>query len=387
MKKTKADYWAPRIHAEWRKSVEGIIGVGRQLIAAKESCEHGEFLRLFKGSDDAIGEPLPFTVNTAERIMAVARHPVLSNSAHVQTLPQSWGTLYELTKVPDADLAEGIATGKITPEITRSQAAALRADPIDYGRSGWSHAVAESAIGVVRIPRWIAALERWADPDSCRLALGAVLIESDGFNATVVSTDGRRMAVVTVPQSDSTDLRLPTVSPLLVPADQLVKAIKSVPPRFKPGTRLAEANGDGSEHFVTVESHGDGTATVAAADGSGTPVTITLCCNGRFPDWRAAVDAQAADDRTTRTLHCNPEMLADVAFLARAAKSHSVTVRFNGSPALVGQFETIDGCKGMALVMGQATAATNEWIHAERQRIETLRHYAPQKRKATAAAS
>jgi hypothetical protein len=30
--------------------------------------------------------------------MAVAEHPVLSNSAHVQNLPPSWGTLYELTK-------------------------------------------------------------------------------------------------------------------------------------------------------------------------------------------------------------------------------------------------------------------------------------------------
>lgn len=131
MKKTTADYWAPRINAEWRKSVEGILNVGRQLIAAKEACEHGEFLRLFKGGDDVVGEPLPFTVNTAERIMAVARHPVLSKSAHVQSLPQSWGTLYELTKVPEVDLAEAIATGKITPEITRGQAAELRADPIE----------------------------------------------------------------------------------------------------------------------------------------------------------------------------------------------------------------------------------------------------------------
>jgi len=130
MKKTRAEYWAPRIAAEWRKSVEGIIGVGRLLIAAKEACEHGEFLRLFKG-DDTVPEPLPFTANTAERLMAVARHPVLSKSAHVQTLPQSWGTLYELTKVPETDLAEAIAVGKITPEMTRSEAVAMHADPVE----------------------------------------------------------------------------------------------------------------------------------------------------------------------------------------------------------------------------------------------------------------
>jgi len=129
MKRTRAEYWAPRIAAEWRKSVEGIIGVGCLLIAAKEACEHGEFLRLFKG-DDTVPKPLPFTVNTAERLMAVARHPVLSNSAHVQSLPQSWGTLYELTKVPETDLAEAIAAGKVTPEMTRSEAVAMHADPV-----------------------------------------------------------------------------------------------------------------------------------------------------------------------------------------------------------------------------------------------------------------
>jgi hypothetical protein len=374
MKKTTADYWAPRINAEWRKSVEGVLNVGRQLIAAKEACEHGEFL-------------LPFTVNTAERIMAVARHPVLSKSAHVQSLPQSWGTLYELTKVPEVDLAEAIATGKITAEITRSQAAALHADPIDYGRSGWSQAVAESAVGVVRVPRWIASLERWADPDSYRFALGAVSIESDGFYATAVVTDGRRLAVVSAPQSEGMDTRLPCVSPFLVPVDQLAKAIKQVPPRFRPGTRLAEANGDGSEHFVTIGAHGDGTATVAAADGSGTPVAITLCCSGRFPNWRDAIDSQAADDHPTPSVHCNPEMLADVAFLAKAARARSIAIRFNGSPAIVGEFETIDGCTGRVVVMGHDRKDGESLTEADRQRIESMRYYESKKSKATAAAS
>ena len=131
MKKTLADYWAPRINAQWQKSVEGIIGVGRQLIAAKEACEHGEFMRLFKGSDNAVPSPVPFTLNTAERLMRVARHPVLSNSAHVQTLPQSWGTVYELSQLDDDTLTAGIKAGEITPEMTRSQAAKLHADPIE----------------------------------------------------------------------------------------------------------------------------------------------------------------------------------------------------------------------------------------------------------------
>ena len=131
MKKTKAEYWAPKIHAEWRKSVEGILGVGRQLIAAKESCEHGEFLRLFKGHDNAVSDPVPFGDRSARMLMELAVHPVLSDRKFVSDLPQSWGTLYELAKLDDETLIAGIKAGEITPETTRAQAAALHADPVE----------------------------------------------------------------------------------------------------------------------------------------------------------------------------------------------------------------------------------------------------------------
>jgi hypothetical protein len=131
MKKTQAEYWAPKIHGEWRKSIEGILGVGRQLIAAKEACEHGEFLRLFKGHESAVSDPLPFSENTSQRLMAVASNEVLSNAAHGQHLPMSWRTLYELTKLDNETLIAGIKAGEITPETTRAQAAAMHADPLD----------------------------------------------------------------------------------------------------------------------------------------------------------------------------------------------------------------------------------------------------------------
>jgi len=135
MKKTKAEYWAPKIHGEWRKSIEGILGVGRQLIAAKEACEHGEFLRLFKGHENAVSDPLPFGENAAQQLMKIARNEVLANTEFAQHLPQSWATLYELTKLDDETLIAGIKAGEITPETTRAQAAALHADPIDKPES------------------------------------------------------------------------------------------------------------------------------------------------------------------------------------------------------------------------------------------------------------
>lgn len=131
MKKTKAEYWAPKIHGEWRKSIEGILGVGRQLIAAKEACEHGEFLRLFKGHENAVTHPVPFGISSADKLMEIARNEVISDSEHVPNLPQSWGTLYELTKLDDETLIAGIKAGEITPETTRAQAAALHADPVE----------------------------------------------------------------------------------------------------------------------------------------------------------------------------------------------------------------------------------------------------------------
>jgi len=131
VKNTKAEYWALRINAEWRKSVEGILNVGRELIAAKGKCEHGEFLRLFKGHESAVADPVPFSANTAEILMKVSGHPVLSKSEFVQTLPQSWGTLYELTKLDDDQIVAGIKAGEITPDMTRAQASSLRADPVE----------------------------------------------------------------------------------------------------------------------------------------------------------------------------------------------------------------------------------------------------------------
>lgn len=131
MRKSRAEYWAPRINAEWRKSVEGIIGVGRQLIEAKAACEHGEFLRLFKGNAGAVNEPVPFVRETAERLMIVAGNSHLSNAAHAQHLPASWSTLYELSKLDDEQIIAGIKSGEITPDMTRSEAAALRSDPVE----------------------------------------------------------------------------------------------------------------------------------------------------------------------------------------------------------------------------------------------------------------
>lgn len=103
-----AEYWRPIITAEWRKTIDGIMGAARELIKAREALkdQRGEWGKL---TGETTGEPLlPFGPSTAQRLMKVGENPVLSNPAHGQDLPASWRTLYELTKVPDDELEQAL---------------------------------------------------------------------------------------------------------------------------------------------------------------------------------------------------------------------------------------------------------------------------------------
>ena len=115
----RAEQWADRISTQVGKSVEALIEVGRLLVQAKADLPHGEWGRLFSE------ELIPFSQNTAGQLMAISSNRILSNSAHVQNLPPSWGTLYELTKVPDITLANALKDGVITPDMPRSAVAGL----------------------------------------------------------------------------------------------------------------------------------------------------------------------------------------------------------------------------------------------------------------------
>ena len=117
---------AEGISVAWQKGIESILETGRLLIAAKDDLPHGSFLAMIQGK-------LPFGKAVAQRLMVIARHPVLSNTAHAQLLPPCWMTLHELTKL-DGKLGEGtlaarIEDGTITPKTQRQEVAAwLRPD-------------------------------------------------------------------------------------------------------------------------------------------------------------------------------------------------------------------------------------------------------------------
>jgi hypothetical protein len=92
---TPRDLWAHEIRSAWQSSVDGILRTGCLLVAAKADP------KLPRGQFEAmIEKDLPFKPRTAQRLMKIARHQLISNATHVSLLPPSWGTLYELTRLP-----------------------------------------------------------------------------------------------------------------------------------------------------------------------------------------------------------------------------------------------------------------------------------------------
>ena len=120
-----ASAWALLINARWRESAEKIIEAGRYLIAAKDALAHGEFGTM-------IETKLAFTARTAQRLMAIASDKRLSNPTHASLLPPSWGTLYEITKLSDAEFDDAIERQIIRPDMERKEAEMIRETV--YGR-------------------------------------------------------------------------------------------------------------------------------------------------------------------------------------------------------------------------------------------------------------
>ena len=116
---TTEEWWNHIAEPWWNKEVPGIIETGKRLIDSRKDKEYGEWEKIFKGKDR-------FSVQTALKLMAIAEHPVLSNPAHVRALPRSWGTLYELSQIPEPLLLRMIQDGQVHPELMRVEAKDLK---------------------------------------------------------------------------------------------------------------------------------------------------------------------------------------------------------------------------------------------------------------------
>lgn len=112
-----AAQWANVIRAHLGQTVAGIVQVGRDLIEAKADLPHGEWLPLL--------ERVGVNDSTARKFMSVAAHPALANQERVHDLPPSWGTLYELSRIPEDRLTAAIEAGQVRPDMARKEALAL----------------------------------------------------------------------------------------------------------------------------------------------------------------------------------------------------------------------------------------------------------------------
>lgn len=110
--------WALRISARWRASINSFIETGQLLLDAKAALPHGDFTAMMEGS-------LPFSVNTGQRLMAIARDERISNLARAQLLPASWTTIYEISKLTTEQIDDAVEKKIIRPEVERSEIVAL----------------------------------------------------------------------------------------------------------------------------------------------------------------------------------------------------------------------------------------------------------------------
>lgn len=133
--KAQAEHWIPKVRKEFdrfegslRSSLAVAIDLGKQLIAAKEALPHGEFGRLFAEHDDAAADAVRFSQSWANKVMRIASNQAISNSEHAPNLPADLTAVFELACMSAPALEAAIEAGKVTPQTTRAEAKAIRAE-------------------------------------------------------------------------------------------------------------------------------------------------------------------------------------------------------------------------------------------------------------------
>lgn len=115
---TPAGLWTRRLTEAWTEMAEAVrertLKIGIMLLEAKADLPHGEFFKMVESE-------LPFGTSAANKLMAVAANPVLANPEHVPHLPPSWGTLYELSRIPAEKLEKAIKSGKVHAGLERHE--------------------------------------------------------------------------------------------------------------------------------------------------------------------------------------------------------------------------------------------------------------------------
>ncbi len=105
-----------QINAVWRRGAGDFIACGNLLVEAKTELQRDVYNTMLK--------KLHFDASVAKKLICIANKSLLG--AHVHLLPPSWSTIYELSKLTDKVLRDGLADGMIHPGMQRKDAVALR---------------------------------------------------------------------------------------------------------------------------------------------------------------------------------------------------------------------------------------------------------------------
>jgi hypothetical protein len=95
-------FWASRINEHLTQGVQSFIEAGQDLIAATDKLDHGQIQFLFQPG------VLRVSQRTAQMLMRIARHPVLSKANNYSLLPPTLNVLYKLSKLDESYLQQAI---------------------------------------------------------------------------------------------------------------------------------------------------------------------------------------------------------------------------------------------------------------------------------------
>jgi hypothetical protein len=114
------------ITAKWSQvakaaKIEDIIATGKLLKQAQIDWGYGEFER-------TVRKRLPFTARTARALIKIAHDEVLSDRKYIADLPQHWGTLERLTRLPTEAKLRYRAEGRIHAKMFQKDAERLVAE-------------------------------------------------------------------------------------------------------------------------------------------------------------------------------------------------------------------------------------------------------------------
>ena len=112
-----------RINAGWAKSTEAVIEVAKELAQAKKTLGKDGFNFLCNSTE------LKITRRTIDKLVMIGEWKYIDDSFIQASMPQAWSTIYEMVVFEKDDSRKFMAcvkSGKINPDITRSEVLALK---------------------------------------------------------------------------------------------------------------------------------------------------------------------------------------------------------------------------------------------------------------------